>query len=169
MKIVLINMVTILIMSAKMAVPGLLKIKEFWNRGYDAIIFGHNVTNKILSRDSNNVVDVVMWPKFGNFTTSMREVIITSFYKDLTRKNCFFKGWSWFKFNNLGLALGTNLKSYTSVAKALKLKVRMFFGLIPTFVEVAGEKLVRGPFCTPPILDGFKRISVLADGKYLLK
>ena len=37
------------------------------------------------------------------------------FYKDLTRKTAFFEGWSWFKFNNLGLALGANLKFYTSV------------------------------------------------------
>ena len=52
-------------------------------------------------------------------------------------------------FNNLGLALGTNLKFYTSVAKGSKLKVRKFLGLIPTFVEVAGEKLVGKPFCLP--------------------
>ena len=31
---------------------------------------------------------------------------------------------------------------YTSVAKALKLKVREFFRLIPTFIEVTQEKLV---------------------------
>ena len=30
------------------------------------------------------------------------------------------------------------------MAKELKLKVRKIFGLIPTFVEVAGEKLVGG-------------------------
>ena len=54
------------------------------------------------------------------------------FYKDLTRKTAFFEGWSWFKFNNLGLALGANWKSYTSVAKVLKLKPRQFWGLIPT-------------------------------------
>ena len=28
------------------------------------------------------------------------------FYKDLTIKTAFCGGWSWFKFNNLGLALG---------------------------------------------------------------
>ena len=72
----------------------------------------------------------------------MREVIEPQFYKDLTRKTAFFKRWSRFKFNNLGLALGTILKFYTSVAKRLKLKVRKFLGLIPTFVEVTGEKLV---------------------------
>ena len=36
-----------------------------------------------------------------------------------------------------------NLKFYTSVAKRSKLKVGKFFGLIPTFVKVTGEKLVR--------------------------
>ena len=50
----------------------------------------------------------------------------------------------------MGLALGTNLRFYTSIAKGLKLKVRRFLGLIPTFVEVAGEKLVWGTFLPPP-------------------
>ena len=53
-------MVTILMMSAKTTTPGLLKIRVFLNKGYDVIIFVHNVTNKILSRDLNYVVDVVM-------------------------------------------------------------------------------------------------------------
>ena len=44
--------------------------------------------------------------------------------------------------NNLGLALGMALKFHTIVAKMLKLKVRKFLELIPTFVEVTGEKLV---------------------------
>ena len=92
----------------------------------------------------------------------------------MTRKTAFFEVWSWFKFNNLGLALGTNLKFYTSLSKGLKLKVRkfwrliptivevteeklvlklkvrIFWGLIPTFVEVTEEKLVVGPFCPLP-------------------
>ena len=38
------------------------------------------------------------------------------------------------------------LKFYTCVAKGLKLKVRKFHRLIPTFVEVAGEKLVGSLF-----------------------
>ena len=59
------------------------------------------------------------------------------------------------KFNNLGLALGTALATrYNIVAKGLKLKVRMFWGLIPTFLEVTGEKPVGGgeggAFCTFP-------------------
>ena len=69
---------------------------------------------------------------------------------ELTGKTAFFEGWSWFKFNNLGLALGTNLKFYTSLSKGLKLKVRKFGGLTPLLVEVTGEKLVGGPFLAPP-------------------
>ena len=64
-------------MSTKMSTPGLLKITAFWNKGYDVIIPFDNVTNKILSRDSNHIVDVFMWPKFGNSSISRREVITT--------------------------------------------------------------------------------------------
>ena len=71
-------MVTILMMSAKMATPDLLKIRVFWNKVYDVIISVHDVTNKFLSRDSNYIIDVVMWSKFGNCSVSMRKVIITS-------------------------------------------------------------------------------------------
>ena len=71
-------MVTILMIPAKMANPGLPKIKVLWNKGYDVIIPAHDVTNKILSCDSNYFVDAVMWPKFGNSSISVREVIITS-------------------------------------------------------------------------------------------
>ena len=61
------------------------------------------------------------------------------FYKDLTRKNTFFEGWSWLKFIGNGIMA---LKFYTSVATGLKLKLRKFWGLSPTFVEVTGEELV---------------------------
>ena len=85
-----------------------------------------------------------MWPKFGNCIISIREVITTSILWGSDHKNRFFEGWSWFKFNNLGLALVANLKFYTSVTKGSKLKVTKFGGLILTFVEVTGEKLVGG-------------------------
>ena len=65
-------------MSAKMATPGLLKIAVFWNKSYDVIITVNDVTNKILSRDSNYIVDVFVWPKIGNCSIYMREVITTS-------------------------------------------------------------------------------------------
>ena len=122
----LLNMVTILMISPKMATLGLLKIKVFWNNGYEVITSVHDVTNKILSGDSNYIVDVFIRTKFCNSSISMREAIITLIYKDLTKKPTFFKGWSFFKFNNLGLALVMALKFYTSVAKGLKLKARKF-------------------------------------------
>ena len=60
----------------------------------------------------------------------------------MTRKTAFFlRGglgsgsmiWDWH--------LGAHLKFYTSLLKGLKLKVGKFWGLIPMFVEVTGEKL----------------------------
>ena len=80
----------------------------------------------------------------------MREVITTSVLSGFDQKNRIFERWSWLKFSNLKLALGTNLKFYTSVVKRLKLKVRKFLGPIPTFVEVTGEKLEGGAFLFPP-------------------
>ena len=79
-------------MSVKLATLGLLKIKVFWKKGYDVIICSHDVTNKILSLDSNYIVDVVMWPKFGNSSISLREVIIASILKGFDQKNRFFWG-----------------------------------------------------------------------------
>ena len=55
----------------------------------------------------------------------MREVILNSIYKNLTKKH-FFKAWSWFKFNNLDVALGMSLKVYTSVTKVLEPKFKNF-------------------------------------------
>ena len=65
-------------MSGKLATLGLLEIKVFWNKGYEVIIYVHEVINKILSNDSNHIVDVAMWPKFGNSSVFVREVIIIS-------------------------------------------------------------------------------------------
>ena len=47
-------------MSAKMSTPGLLKIKVFRNKCYDVIIYGDDVANKTLPRDSDYIVAVVM-------------------------------------------------------------------------------------------------------------
>ena len=132
----LVNMFTILMISAKLATPNLLKIKIFQNKGYDVIISDYDVTNKFFSHESNYIINVVMWPKFGNSSDFMREVVITSILWGFHQKNHFFEGWSWFEFNNLGLALDMTLKFYTSVEKVLKQKVRKFLGLSPTFVEV---------------------------------
>ena len=109
--------------------------------------------------DQRLVTLVFLWQKLSQ----------PQFCKDLTRKNTFFLGWSWLKFNDLGLALGTNLKFYTTVAKRLKLKVRMFWGLSPRFVEVTGEKLVGESFChlLPPSWIGLIRINIIIPKHFL--
>ena len=64
MKIFLINLAIILMMSAKLATPGLLKIMVgimvFSYKGYDVIIPVDDVKNKILLRGSNYIVDAFM-------------------------------------------------------------------------------------------------------------
>ena len=72
-------------MSAKLgllsaATLGLLKMKVFWNKDYDVIIFVYDVTNKILLRNPNCIVEVIICSMFGNSSISMREVIITSIF-----------------------------------------------------------------------------------------
>ena len=136
-------MVTILIMSAKLTNIDPLKMKIFWNKGYDFIIFAHNVTKNILSRDWNYTVDMVMWPKFGNSSISVSEVIITLILYGIEQKTNFLRD----AFGSSSIIW--NLNFYPSVEKYLKLKFRKFRGLIPTFVEATGEKLIGGFFCSP--------------------
>ena len=74
-------------------------------KGYDVIISVYDVINKNSSRDSNYILGVIMWPKFGNSSTSIREVI------RIWPEKHFFEGWSWLNFNNLELALGILIES----------------------------------------------------------
>ena len=106
---------------AELATPDLLKIKVFWNKGSDVITFIKDATNIILSRSSNYIVDVVMWPKFDYSSIFMIEVIITQILDGFDQKTN-FEGWPSLKFNNLRLVRGTALKFYCSVAKGLTLK-----------------------------------------------
>ena len=68
----------------------------------------------------------------------------------MVKKKHFAEGLPWLEFINLGLALGIVLKFYTSVAKELKQKVKKFWGLTPTFVEVFYRGATgRGAFLPP--------------------
>ena len=69
------------------------------------------------SCDQSLVTLAFLWEKLSQ----------SQFRKDLTRKTAFFERWSWFKFNNLKLALGKNVKFYSNVAKGLKLKIKFFW------------------------------------------
>ena len=59
-KVVLIEMVVILMMLLKLAILDLLKIKAFQNNVYVVIIFVHDVSSKLLSCNSNNIVNMDM-------------------------------------------------------------------------------------------------------------
>ena len=75
-----------------MTTLGLLKIKVFWNKVYDIMDSVYDVTNKILSRDPNNIIDAVMWPRFGNSNISVGEVIITSILWGFDQDKHFLRG-----------------------------------------------------------------------------
>ena len=47
-------------------------------------------SSKILSSESNYIVNVLIWPKFGNTFISMREVIMISIWWGFDQKNYFF-------------------------------------------------------------------------------
>ena len=106
---------------AKLATPGLLKIKVFWNKGSGVINFINDATNVILSSSSIYIVDVVMCSNFGYSSIFMIEVIITQILVGLDKKTN-FEGWPSVKFNNLRLIISMVLKFYCSVAKGLTLK-----------------------------------------------
>ena len=52
-------MVAILMISAEIATLGLLKVQVFWNKGYYVIIAVYDITNEVLSRNSNYIIDAV--------------------------------------------------------------------------------------------------------------
>ena len=112
-------------MSAKAVLPGLLKIKAFWNKVYAVILSVFQATNKTWSCDTDYFLDLVMWSNLVPRVFLWEKLWLLQFSKYLTRKtNNFFERWSWFKFNNLGLALDMTFKFYYSVEKKLKRKFR---------------------------------------------
>lgn len=131
-------MIAILRISAKLATSGLLSITVFWNKDYDVMISFHEFIKNILSSVWNHIVDMVMWPKFGNYSVFMTEVIIRS---DL--KTDLFGEMSWFKLNNLGLILGMTLKYWSRVPKRFKLKSKSLRAKCKVWKSYR-EKLVRG-------------------------
>ena len=74
-----------------------------------------------------------MRSEVGKFNVSMKEVIVNL---------NFFAGQSWFKFNNLELALDMAMKFYANLAKRSKLKFRNFEEINPLFVDITNEKMV---------------------------
>ena len=54
------------------------------------------------------------------------------FYRDLTKKNELFQGWSWFKPNNLGLERVMITKTAENVPNTIKLQNRECYGQTPS-------------------------------------
>ena len=63
-------------MSARMATLDLPKIKLFWDKGYDVMVFVNDVSNNILSRDL--ILQMLLCDMFGNSSISRKTVVITS-------------------------------------------------------------------------------------------
>ena len=78
LKAFLINMVAILMISAKLVTLGLFKVKLFWNKCYGLIISVHDVTRKILWLDSIYIAVIYGLCKVMYVRVFVREVIITS-------------------------------------------------------------------------------------------
>ena len=100
---------------------------EWWKKifCYYVIYSVYDVTNKILSHDSNYIMDVVMWPKFGNSSICIREVIITSNFKGFDQKNRFF--WGVFLVQVQHFGTGTRCK-FSTVCQRVKTKSQKVFG-----------------------------------------
>ena len=135
-------MVKILMMSAKMATP------VFWNKDH-YVIYSYDVINITSSHESNYIMYVLMWPKFGNSRICIREVIITSILQGFDQKNRFFWGVILVQVQYFGTGTRYKLEILHQPVKGLKLKVRKFWWLIPTFVEVAGGKTGGRSFFAP--------------------
>ena len=87
------------------------------------------MTIKILLRDSNYLVDLVIWPKFGNSSISTTEVIFTFI----------FEGWPCFKFNNLGHVVGMIFEFLQQCDKKVKTKNQKVLKAHPTFTQFTGK------------------------------
>ena len=120
--------------------------RPFWNKVlrnkvYGVIISRHDVTNKILSRKSNYIVNIA---KFCNSSNSMREII-----KDLIKKTLFWRA-VFVEIQYLRTEARHGLEMLKQCVKRWKLKVRKIWGLNSSFVEVTGEKLVGEELFAPP-------------------
>ena len=121
---------------------GLLEIKVFWNKGYEAILFVHHCINKMFSHELYLFVNESIWQKFDNHNFSKREAIMFQTFKAFIRNKKISNGLLCVKINHLGLILGTALTFDSHVVKELELKVRTSWRIIPTFEEVVSEKLI---------------------------
>ena len=143
-------MVAILMVHSKLATLGVLKTKLFWNKIYDILVLVHKVTNKILSSDSNYIVDLVIWAKFGNSTLSLWEVVIATILLGFDQKKQFFwwlllvQVW-WF-----GIGTRCSLEILRQCDKIVKTKSQIVLWANSHAGRNYRKKTCRGIFLPPP-------------------
>ena len=112
----------------------------------------------------DDIVGVVVWPKSGDSSISMREIITTSVLKGFDKKK-YFKGCSWFKCIIVRLVPDMTFKFYTSVAKGLKLSQKFS----RTNCRVCRSYRAKtGRFFFAPILDRVKLWTSLEIDKNII-
>ena len=79
-------------MPTKLATLGLPKTTVFWIKGYDVIIYVHDVTSKLLSRDSNVLYMQLCDQSLASVAFLWKKLSQPQFGKDLTRKTNFSEG-----------------------------------------------------------------------------
>ena len=124
----------------------------FWNKDFGVIITIQNVNKKIW-----RVTQIILqiWSYHQRLLTLHffeRSYHNLNFRKILREKPIFWGVLLGQLINNLGLGLGIALTLYTNRTKGLKLKVRNFWVISLTFVEVRRKKPVGGLF-GPSILN----------------
>ena len=137
-------------MSAKMATPALLERKVFWNKDYYVIYYVYGVNNEILSYDSNYIMDVVMWPKFGNSSICTREVITTSILQGFDQKNRFLWGVALVQVQQFGTGTRYKLEILHQSVKKVKTKSQKFWGANSYVCRSYRGKTGRGGLFAPP-------------------
>ena len=111
------NMVIILI-SGELATLSRLKLTVYWNKVYDVVTCIHDVTTKF-----HCVTQIILyiWSCDQKISIPIREVNWENFNFIRTWPNRSFEGSSWFKFSNLGLAVGISLENLEECDKRAKI------------------------------------------------
>ena len=100
---------------------------------YNIIIYVHYVTNNVLSRDSNYIVNVTLW-EFDREKSIFLRGVLGSSSIIWTGSDTKYGLEFWYKYD-----------------KRVEAKSQKFEGLICTFLDVIAEKLVKGGVFCPPL------------------
>ena len=163
-KIYTVNNINFLISTAQSAIFGFYSLTaaigtSVWNAlgSRDPFFFlvRNDGTNKLLSRDSNHIVIVVMWPKFGNSSTFMRELIINSILQGFDQKIHFFGRVALVQFNKIGTVTRYSLQISHQCSRSVKTKSQNVLGANSYIYRSCRGKYGRGTFyCRPPFWIG---------------